>query len=96
MEHITSKKEQQKSQKTSKLNSNSELIKRKKIKNTPFVIITINEKSFGTLGKYRITETYKTTKKCEEILQKITWNRITQIMLLLIEEMDNKKLNTIK
>ncbi len=75
--------------KADSLKSNSEdkeeLITRKEIKNSPFHIIGTEEGYFGVIGKYRITEPAKTQKAIEKELSEITWNRITQIMLILIE-----------
>jgi len=63
----------------------NELITRTEVDNSPFIIITTNGESFGTLGKYRITEPYHTIEQCKKELEKITWNRIIQVCLLLNE-----------
>jgi hypothetical protein len=62
-----------------------EMIKRKNIKDSPFEIITIDKESFGVMGEYRITEKYKTVTKVKEELEKITWNRIVQVIMILNE-----------
>ncbi|AXH74909.1 MAG: hypothetical protein [Microviridae sp.] len=64
-----------------------ELVQRDEVENTPFIVITINNESFGTFGKYRITETYHTKQQCKAELKAITWNRIVQIMTLVNEIM---------
>lgn len=64
---------------------NSHLITRKEIKNSPFTIIGTNGDFFGTMGKYRLTEAHKSEKEVEEELSKMTWNRVTQVIMLLIE-----------
>lgn len=74
---------------TDKPESNSELIKRTEIENSPFVVITSEGKSFGTLGKYRITEVYNDIEECIDEVKKITWNRIIQVFMLLNEEFSN-------
>ncbi|AXH77326.1 MAG: replication initiator protein [Microviridae sp.] len=60
------------------------------VENTPFVMITIKDETFGAFGQYRITEVYKTKEECEKELTQITWNRIIQIITL-VNEMLNKK-----
>ena len=63
--------------------NNEELIKRHEIPNSPFVVITTDEGSFGTLGKYRITEIHQNKHDAIEDTQKMTWNRIIQIISLI-------------
>ncbi len=77
-------------------NSSEELVKRKTIENTPFEIITVDGKSFGAMGQYRVTEPKDTVKKVETELKKITWDRIVQVVMILKEvknkvETNNKK-----
>ncbi len=69
---------------------NKELISRKEVDGTPFVIVTTEGKSFGVLGKYRITEPRKSKKEVEKELKEITWNRIIQVTMLLIEQLKTK------
>jgi len=66
-----------------------ELIKKEEIINTPFHVITTEGKSFGALGQYRLTENMGSPEEVEEELNKLTWNRIVQVVLLL-----NKLLKT--
>lgn len=70
-----------------------ELIQRREMENTPFTIITLTEKhaSFGTFGKYKITEDYETPEQVEAELKKMTWNRIVQIMSLVQTILTNNK-----
>jgi hypothetical protein len=75
-----------------KSSKNTELVKRDSIKDTPFEIITIEGKSFGAMGDYRITEEKKTAKEVEKELSKITWNRIIQIIMIL-DEVKNRNIN---
>lgn len=78
---------QPKGEKTDKQKSNSELIKRTEIKDTPFTMISLNkDKHFGVMGKYRITEDFKNEEECMNELEKISWNRIVQVMMLLCKE----------
>lgn len=62
----------------------SELIERFELENSPFTIITTEEGSFGAMGKYRITEP-GLKEDIEKELNEITWNRIVQVMLILLE-----------
>lgn len=65
----------------------TELIKTHNVKNTPFVIIeeTENKQFFGSIALYRITNYYQTKEECEKELTTITWDRISQVMMILIE-----------
>ena len=63
----------------------SELISREEITDSPFVIITTENGSFGCMGKYRITEIGSKAEIKKE-LKKITWNRIVQVILLLQDD----------
>ena len=67
---------------------NTELIKRKEVKNTPFTIIskTDTNEHFAVMGDYRITEVYDSQNKVEKEVKKITWNRIVQVMMILNEK----------
>jgi hypothetical protein len=35
------------------------------------------------MGKYRLTEEFKTVDECKEDLKEITWNRIVQVLVLI-------------
>lgn len=73
--------------------SNKELIKREVLDRTPFTIITVlapdsqgqdEEHSFGTLGKYRITENRKTKQEIEEELRSFSWDMVLKILSIII------------
>ena len=67
-------------------NENSLMIERYPIKETPFTVITLEEKRhFGVMGEYRITEEMKSRGEVEDELKCITWNRVMQVMLILDE-----------
>jgi hypothetical protein len=72
-------------------NSNSELIKRDGITDSPFEVITQNGVSFGTMGQYRLTEPTTDKRKLKRELEKITWNRIIQVVMILDEMKDKLK-----
>lgn len=79
-----SKKSQMNVKEADKQNS-SETIERENIENTPFTLIKVEEKWFGAMGKYRITEPSASKKEIETELKKVTWNRIVQVIQILIE-----------
>lgn len=66
-----------------------ELIKRDTIKDSPFEVITQNGYSFGTMGQYRLTEPTTDKRRLKKELEKITWNRVIQVIMIL-EEMKDK------
>lgn len=77
-----------------KKNSNSEeLVTRKEIENTPFVVVGTEHGYFGVLGKYRLTEPMETEEEAEKATKEITWNRIVQVMMLVSEEMKELNIN---
>ena len=74
--------------------SENETIKREEIKDSPFHVITIEGQSFGVMGDYRLTEKSKSSSKIKKELEKITWNRIVQVVMLLdeVKSKINKKI----
>ena len=62
------------------MDSKNSLIDIKILENTPFRIVTIEGKSFGVIGKYRITEEYEDAEKLEKDLAKIDWNKIVNVI----------------
>lgn len=67
-----------------------ELIEREEIKDSPFTVITTDNKSFGVMGNYRLTEA-GSKKEIKEELSKITWNRVVQVFMLLAKINEEKK-----
>jgi hypothetical protein len=64
----------------------SQMIERYPIKDSPFTVITLEEKThFGVMGEYRVTEEMKSRGEVEDTLRSITWNRIIQVMMILDE-----------
>jgi len=74
------------------IDDRTELIQKEEIKDSPFTIITIKEESFGVMGGYRLTETAQTKEEIREQLEKITWNRIVQVMMILEKIKEENKL----
>lgn len=58
----------------------------KQIKNTPFTIVSEDEKVFAVMGKYRLTENYNSAEECEKAVTEITWNRLIQVISIMINE----------
>ena len=58
----------------------SSLIDIKVLENTPFGIVTIEGKSFGVIGRDRITEEYEDVEKLKEELTKIDWDKIVNLV----------------
>ena len=64
---------------------NTEMVERWPIKDSPFTCITIEDKHFGVMGEYRVTEEMESRGAVEDELRSITWNRIIQVMMILDE-----------
>lgn len=72
---------------------NEELVKRETVEETPFTIISVEDKKhFGVMGEYRITEERETKEEVKKEVEEITWNRIVQVIMILeeIREKNNK------
>lgn len=64
------------------------------VEDSPFVVIGNDENGWvGTMGKYRISEEFKTMEECKKDLEQITWNRIVQVLVLInqINEVKNEQ-----
>lgn len=67
-------------------NEVEELVEHRKIEDTPFTAVRVNEDWFLTMGKYRLTEKLKTVEECQEEAKDASWMRIMQIVQIMIEE----------
>lgn len=72
-------------------NSNSELVEKINIKDTPFTAVRLDDKWFLTLGKYRLTDPVQTFDEVEAQAYETTWTRIMSIMQIMIDENEEKK-----
>jgi hypothetical protein len=70
---------------------NFEQIVRTEMKDSPFIVVTTKNGSFGTLGKYRLTEVYKTKEEAIDEMSNFTWNRIVQVISLINNILNNEK-----
>lgn len=63
-----------------------------KVDNTPFTIVRIKKEYFGLIGEHRITEKYDTLDEIQEVIEKITWDRIVQVIWAITEKYNKIKL----
>lgn len=67
--------------------SNSErkqIVERTPVENTPFMIMSVEEGHFLTIGAHRLNETlFETIEEALEDAKRMDWNRLTQIMLII-------------
>ena len=66
--------------------NSSELLKFEHIENTPFTIVTQGEENYGLIGNHRITDMYTNKEELKKDIQKITWDRITQVIWSVVEK----------
>lgn len=64
-----------------------ELIQKIDVENTPFIVVTVEGKSFGAMGQHRITEMMETAEEVSKELEKFSWNRLVQVMMILTEKL---------
>ncbi len=71
-----------------------ELIERIDVDESPFQLIKVDGEIFIGMGQYRLTEVYDVKdKSVEELLketEKISWNKLVQVMMILIESNKEK------
>lgn len=79
--------------KTEKHPKNKTILKRTEIKDSPFTIIERDGKYFGTMGKYQLTTAVDTFAQAKKELTTLTWDRIIQVTILLIEELKQQELD---
>lgn len=77
---------------TSENSEKEELIKRTPIEESPFYVITTKDGSFGVIGEYRITEIMSEPEDVTNYFEKITWDKISTLILILIDKF-NKSTN---
>ena len=64
----------------------------KPLEGTPFTLVTDENKVYGVMGKYRLTEGFESEEEAEEQVKAITWNRLVQVFSIMINEQDKIKL----
>lgn len=75
---------------TTNSNSNSKLVEREEIKNTPFTAVKFEDKWFLTMGKYRLTDGLASKEDVINEAKDASWFRIMQIIQIMIDEDKNK------
>jgi len=81
---------------THKLNSSDQLVEMVPIHDTPFTAVKAGEHWFLTLGKYRLTNQLASLEDCQKEATDASWNRIMQIILIMIEENKTKEIAVLK
>lgn len=79
-------KQQQESLNTTDKETSSKLVEHVQIENTPFTVVRHEDKSYVMLGNYRLTEGMKTIVEAEEDAKRFDWERIMQVIGVMIEE----------
>lgn len=71
-----------------KINSNSgeQKIEKTRFEDTPFVIVTTEEGCFVTLGKYRLSETFKEFGDAAKHIESKPWEMIMALVNIAISE----------
>ena len=94
METLTKESTSTNVEKLTNKDSGTELIERFVIPDSPFTVITLKEenKHFGVMGEYRITEEKENKIDVIKELEKVTWNRVIQVLMIL-EEIRGKDKN---
>ena len=61
------------------------------IENTPFTMVKEGDVYFGIMGKHRLTENYTDREECRKALVERSWNRIIQVIGIMIGEVEELK-----
>lgn len=59
------------------------------IHDTPYTAVKMEDKWFLTLGKYRLTNQLGSLEECKAEATDASWNRIMQVIQIMIEENNN-------
>lgn len=66
-------------------NKQDYLIEYEHVKDTPFTIVSKEERHFGVMGQHQITKVEEDKEKLRKELKKITWNRLIQVIAIIKE-----------
>ena len=61
------------------------------LEGTPFTIVKEGDIYFGIMGKHRLTESFTNKERCKREVLEINWNRIVQVIGIMIGEQDELK-----
>lgn len=67
---------------------NEELLKVEQIEETPFAALKQDKEWYLILGKYKLTQALKSKEECEEAAKDASWNRVMQVVAIVISESD--------
>lgn len=70
---------------------NEQLIEYHKVEGTPFTIARNGKEWFVLMGKYRLTEDVKTRRNAMQNALKMTWDRMMQVMQIMITDELNER-----
>ena len=80
-----------KSQQESSNTTDKQVSTFKPLEGTPFTLVSDGDKVYGVMGKYRLTEGFKSEKEAEKEVKAITWDRLIQVFSIMINEQDKIK-----
>lgn len=66
------------------------------VEGTPFTTWKYKDEYFLSLGKYRLSEHFKTKEEADEDAKDASWERIMQIIKIMIQEHDTEQKNLIQ
>jgi len=67
--------------------SNEELVTRKAVPGTPFILVGTEETGYMiTLGRYQVTKRYQHPEEAEEAVYEKTWEMLMGVMYALIQD----------
>lgn len=69
----------------------TETVKRTELEDTPFIIVSMDGKHFGSMGNYKVTDFYDDFEKAKKATLKMTWSRVVQVCLILIKQEQNNE-----
>lgn len=67
------------------LDDPKQLVQMHAIEDTPFTVVKYDNAWFVTMGKYRLSEPMPTRGMAEEDAKSSSWNRVMQVMQIMIE-----------
>lgn len=62
-----------------------QLIEKEEVPNTPFILVTIENKSFLAFGNYKLCQDQNSKKEVLQYLKKHQWDVITKLMMIVTE-----------
>lgn len=68
--------------------TSGEIVKYEKLESTPFTIVSIEKEHFGAMGMHRITDIYETKEEVKADLEKMTWDRVVQVIWAVVEKVN--------